>query len=491
MAGRLNVKNLKRGISYFKRNGLRESYYKAMERLKRDEDEKNYTQKVLDAQPSPSEAIRQKNTTFERPYLISILVPAYDTDEEVFNKMLESVASQTYTNWELCIADASPTRRLQGEVQSFVARHSLDAKGVSGPEIFRKKVKYRYLEKNRGISANLNEALKDATGDYVTFLDHDDVLTTDALYEVISVLNGRSAHVHTTSQIPVRFIYSDEDKVSYDDGNYFDYHKKTDFDPAMLLTNNYICHLCIAESDLIKSVKGFDPDFDGSQDYDLSLRLTEKLKDDEIVHIPKVLYHWRSVKASTAENPEAKLYAYEAGKRAIEASLERRGIKAEVRNTKHLGFFGIDFPKDSGSILRMSPKEFASMNEDSFKNIKEDYILVMADSLKCTDEQIENLKGPMALDFAGAATGKIIRGNLIESAGYERLGKGGISPCFSGLNRHFSGYLHRASLLRCVDAYDQGCVLYKRKALEWRTDGPELKGNLRCIYVPEAEFTRI
>lgn len=492
MAKRLNLQNLKRGVHYFKRNGLSSSYYKAKERLLRDEDESLYDKMVHDAALSTEELIKQKKTVFKRRYLISIVVPAYMPDPVVFNELLESVAAQTYQNWELCIADAGDPGIVMPVIHSFVAKHSLDKDANGGIIDIRQKIKYTHLEKNRGISINTNEALKLAKGSYVAFLDHDDVLSPDALYEVMKVLNKTSHAINSPqgASLPPKFIYSDEDKLSFDATQYFDWHRKPDYDPLLLLTNNYICHLTVVETELARQVGGFDPIYDGAQDYDFILRCIERLSVDQIVHIPKVLYHWRSSKGSTAENPDAKLYAYDAGRKAVCAHLGRRGITAEVLGTEHLGFANINFGENKFSIKTFTPHEYEALNEEGFNSIEDDLILVLSENLNPLQDYITLMSGVMMLNEVGAVTGKIIKNGKIESCGYEKGKGGGISPCFAGMNVHYSGYMHRANLLRSVDAFDTGCVMYKKSALKWNGDGTVLCSGYLCAIEPNAVFVR-
>lgn len=479
MPSRINIKNYKRVVSFFKRNGLKASVVKVFERLARDDDEKDYTQKVLSELIDDKTASLQREHIFSNRYLISIVVPVFEPDEEVFIKMLNSVIDSTYTGWEMCIADGSASDKYQEMAHSIFATEGLEGK-----------LRYKRISENHGISANMNEALSMASGEYVTFLDHDDVITKDALYTVISVLNNESEYTHNPN-VRKRFIYSDEDKVSFDDSYYFDHHKKTDFDRIMLLTNNYICHLLVVDTDLARAVGGFDSDYDGSQDFDFVLKISEQLKDEEIVHIPKVLYHWRSTKASTAENPDAKLYAYEAGKRAVAAHLKRQGINAYVTNTPHLGFFGINFGKSSINVRIITPSEFENLNRETLEGISQSYIMVVSEDLECDcEEYLSELLGPMVIPFVGATTGKITKGSRIESAGYELDMTDGKKPQFSGMNKMFSGYLHRASILRQITAFDEGFVMYKKDALNWDNDRLGLSESFSCVYVPEVVFRR-
>lgn len=174
------------------------------------------------------------------------------------------------------------------------------------------------LGDNLGISGNTNAALRMAKGDFIILADHDDTIPEHALYEVAKTING-----HPDCDV----IYSDEDKLDMDGGALFDPHFKPDFNPDLLTSVNYICHLFVVKRALLDRVGGFRHEFDGAQDYDFIFRCTENAK--EICHIPKVLYHWRCHQESTASNPESKLYAFEAGARAIMAHYERCGIPAE------------------------------------------------------------------------------------------------------------------------------------------------------------------
>ncbi len=178
--------------------------------------------------------------------------------------------------------------------------------------------KYVILGENKGISGNTNAAMDMATGDYIVLADHDDKLTPNALYECAKLLQEHPG---------CDCFYSDEDKLDMDGGALFDPHFKPDFNIDLLCSVNYICHLFVVSHDLAAQVGGFRQEYDGAQDYDFIFRCTEKAK--EIRHIPKVLYHWRCHKDSTASNPESKLYAFDAGARAIMDHYKRVGIEAE------------------------------------------------------------------------------------------------------------------------------------------------------------------
>ena len=305
---------MSRLYSEVKKNGISNTYYKVKEKQAKNEAEKDYDSERLLALPTAEELEAQKKRYFVKDITISIVVPTYQTPELFLRQMIESVLGQTFCRVELCIADGSS----DDSVKKIAAEYA--DKDI--------RVKYKRLSENKGISDNTNEGLAMAAGDYIGLLDHDDILELNTLYEVrMEIAKNPDADV----------IYTDEDKVSFDLTHYFEPHRKPDFNPDLLRSNNYICHFLVFKRELLEQVGGFRPEYDGAQDFDLVLRLTEKAK--SVVHIPKVLYHWRSHEASTATNPMSKLYAYDAGRRAVEAHLKRCGEKAIVTDTRFYGFY--------------------------------------------------------------------------------------------------------------------------------------------------------
>ena len=190
------------------------------------------------------------------------------------------------------------------------------------------RVKVEDLKENLGIAENTNAAMEMAVGEFTGLLDHDDLLAPQALYRIVEALNQ-------SSEEPDVF-YSDEDKVTTDLSEHFQPHFKPDFNIDLLRSNNYITHFFVVRTNLIRQVGGFRREYDGAQDYDSSFRCTEAAK--HICHIPEVLYHWRTHQASTADNPASKMYAFDAGKRAIEAHLKRQGVEGTVSHTKRPWF---------------------------------------------------------------------------------------------------------------------------------------------------------
>jgi len=236
---------------------------------------------------------------------ISIVMPVYNPGERWLRAAIDSVRNQVYSNWELCIVDDASTKRGVKKI--------LESYGAKDPRI-----KVRYLKENRGISGASNEALTTASGDFVGFLDHDDELTRDALFEVVKVLNQNP---------DLDLIYSDEDKKDLN-GRRVEPFFKPDWSPDLLLSMNYICHFTVVRKNLIDKVSGFRLGFEGCQDYDLLLRVSELT--DRISHVHKPLYSWRKVPGSAAASVGAKPYARERAKRSLREALNRRGLKGEV-----------------------------------------------------------------------------------------------------------------------------------------------------------------
>ena len=274
----------------------------------------DYEQWILKHRPDKKTLRKQKKTVFQKKPLISIVIPLYQTPEPYLRELIDSVKAQSYENWQLCLADGSPDDRLK----DFLDRNY-------GKE---NRIVYRKLEQNGGISANTNEAVALATGEYLMLCDHDDTLEPDALYEITKAINEKDNP---------DVLYTDEDKVSMDGKHYFDPNFKPDYNLFRLRENNYICHIFVVKKALTDRVGLLRTEFDGAQDYDFIFRCCEEA--DKVVHIPKVLYHWRCHMDSTAADPESKAYAYQAGRRAIKEHYQRMGIDASVEMTERPGWY--------------------------------------------------------------------------------------------------------------------------------------------------------
>lgn len=255
----------------------------------------------------------QAVTNFSNEPLISFLVPLYNTDKHFLKEMIDSVINQSYTNWQLCLADGSTEGYVWDIIQEYVAKDN---------RIVAKKIT------NSGISGNTNECLTLADGKYIALLDHDDFLEPNALFEVVSIINKYS---------DAEFIYSDEDKFNITTNRYEDPHLKPDFSWRFFYLGNFICHFTVIKRELLDRAGGtFDPECDGAQDYDMFLRCIENTQ--QIYHIPKILYHWRIHEGSTAfKDGNAKPYAYYAGVKALQKHIARKKINAVVQ--EHDSFY--------------------------------------------------------------------------------------------------------------------------------------------------------
>ncbi|MCR5591830.1 MAG: glycosyltransferase family 2 protein [Lachnospiraceae bacterium] len=252
--------------------------------------------------PTPEEAAGQRAEKFAKDIKFSILVPLYNTPEKFLREMIDSVIAQTYTNWELCLADGSD------DAHAYVGQ----VVKAYGDE----RIRYEHLTENLGISGNTNKCFDMATGDYIGLFDHDDIIHPTVLYEYMKVICAEGAD----------YIYCDETTFS---GRSIDHmitlHFKPDFAPDNLRANNYICHFSVFSRELVKKCGTFRPEFDGSQDHDMILRLTQAA--EHIVHVPKILYYWRSHAGSVASDINAKSYAIDAAKGAVAAHLTACGFK--------------------------------------------------------------------------------------------------------------------------------------------------------------------
>ncbi len=280
-----------------------------------DDPDEVYARWIAKNEPRAKDLARQRKTRFRFSPRISIVVPVYATPPAYLKAMLDSVLAQTCGNWELCLADgASPQAEVAAALKRYARRDA--------------RIRLALLPENRGIAGNTNAAMELAEGDYVAFLDHDDMLAPFALFEIVRALNSRPE---------LDFIYSDEDHIT-EKGQRQNPHFKPDWSPDTLLGHNYICHLTVIRRDLLEKIGGLRGGFDGSQDYDLALRATEQAAN--IHHIPQVLYHWRQHPASLSNGPH-KEQPQDAGKKALREHLARQGIRGTVSGRHWPGTYDV------------------------------------------------------------------------------------------------------------------------------------------------------
>lgn len=280
-----------------------------------------YTLWIMRNEPCPeklADMASESRGLAHRPK-ISLVTPIYNPERNDLVACIRSVRDQVYDNWELCLVDGGSTRKYVREVLTEFGGND-------------QRIKFKILDHNLGIGGNSNTALKMATGEYVGFLDHDDLLAPFALYEVVKLLNH---------DLSLEFVFSDEDKVPASGGKRYDPQFKSNWAPDTLLSYNYLCHFAVANRKLIDEIGGFREGYDGSQDYDLILRLTEKTR--RIQRIPKVLYHWRASRVSAASDRNAKSYAHVAAKKAIADHLSRRDLEADVLDGVAPGIYRVKY----------------------------------------------------------------------------------------------------------------------------------------------------
>lgn len=383
MSGVFNRSNLKKTIYYLKRNGIRAALAAIRERT-----QAAYMADYRYQEPEEEELNRQRSRLWENPVVFSILVPAFETPRVFLEQLAASLQAQTYPHWELLIGDASESDGVRQTVALWKDE----------------RIRYFPLTQNGGISENSNQLLPKAEGDYVGLLDHDDFLTSDALFHMaMAIERGRQ------EKREYGFLYSDEDKCDEAGKAFYEPHLKTDFNLDLFLTNNYVCHFLVMKRELIQEL-GFRKAYDGAQDYDLGLRAVARLMkegkkaEEAVCHVSGVLYHWRCHASSTAANPESKAYAYEAGKRALEDFLRQQGWQAKVSHMRHVGFYRVDY---EGGIFAQRP-DVAAMG------------------------------------------GKVISRGRIMATAFDPNNE----PLYEGLPASYSGYMQRAVLTQDVSCLD-------------------------------------
>ena len=502
MFRKLSPYTIRKGFRYMKHYGPKEFWIRLHERF--EPEEVPYGPWYRAYIPTEETLEIQRKQKFDYSPLISIAVPAYQTPVEFLRQMIESLIVQTYSNWELCIVNASPDNE---EMQKVLAEYSA---GDS-------RVRFCNLKENLGIAENTNRAFAMAKGEFVGLLDHDDLLAPNALYEIVKILQD-----HPQADA----LYTDEDKVTTELDEHFQPHLKPDFNLDLLRSNNYICHFFVVRKSIVEKAGGFRKEFDGAQDYDFIFRCTENA--GEVLHVPEILYHWRTHKASTADNPASKMYAFEAGKRAIEAHLERTGTKGEVSHTQDLGFYRVKYPvqgkplvsviipnkdeketlqtclemleKNTGyqnfeiiivennsttdeifryykelsgnrkiHLLRWG-KEFnySAINNFAVAHAKGEYLLFLNNDVKSINpDWLEEMLGVCQRPEVGGVGAKLIYpDNTIQHAGCV-IGMGGIAGhMFVDMPADHTGYLHKASLLQDMSAVTAACLLMKKEVFE-------------------------
>lgn len=501
MLKKLSPYTIQKGFRYLKHYGIKEFWIRLHERF--EPEEVPYGPWYEAYVPDEETLNRQRKRKFLNAPLISVVVPAYHTPPLFLRQMLDSLIAQTYGGWELCIANGSPDdKEMEAVLEEYEKRDS--------------RIRHENLKENLGIAENTNAAFRMAKGEFIGLLDHDDLLAPNALYEIALALEKNPE---------ADVVYTDEDKVTTDLKEYFQPHLKPDFNLDLLRSNNYICHFFTVRREIVEQVGGFRKEFDGAQDYDFIFRCTEEAR--KILHIPEILYHWRTHKESTADNPASKMYAFEAGKRAIEAHLKRTGTDGEVSHTPDLGFYRVKYPvkgeplisiiipnKDEKESLEACLKsiwekttyknyeiivvENNSTSDEIFRYYKEiskkgvrllrwkkefnysainnfgaahakgEFLLFLNNDVTViTPDWLTELAGLCQRKEVGAAGVKLLYpDNTIQHAGCV-IGIGGIAGhMFVDMPANRTGYLHKASLLQDMSAVTAACMIVKKQVFD-------------------------
>ena len=501
---KLSPYTVQKGLRYLKHYGLKEFWIRLHERF--EPEEVPYGPWYEAYRPDEETLEKQRKRKFPDGPLISIVVPAYLTPERFLRQMLDSLLAQTYENWELCLTNGSPE---DPDMQTVLRSYA---------EMDRR-IRYQDLKENLGIAENTNAAFAMAEGDFIALLDHDDLLAPNALYEIAAALEE-----HPEADV----IYTDEDKVTTDLSEHFQPHLKPDFNLDLLRSNNYICHFLVVRRSVVQTVGGFRREFDGAQDYDFIFRCTEAAK--RVYHIPKVLYHWRCHQNSTASNPESKMYAFEAGSRAIMAHYERMGIPAvKVEKGVDYGIYHTTFEiqgeplvsviipnKDHSQDLDVCVRSL--MEKSSYRNLefiivennssqketfayydkmqaehtnfrvvtwkegfnysainnygasfaKGEYLLLLNNDTELIEEDsINEMLGFCQREDVGIAGARLLYGDdTIQHAGVV-IGFGGIAGhTFIGLHKAENSYFHRAMCAQDYSAVTAACLMTKKSVFD-------------------------
>lgn len=474
---RLNKENVKKGFEYIRRNGV--SRFWTLAKAKAFPAGKSYKEWYEEHCPTKEELMRQREVEFSVQPLISIVVPTYQTPIPFLKDMIDSVRKQSYEKWELCIADGSLNGD-ENDTKVIRVREELNRYSMED-----KRIKVVYLEENQGIAENTNQALALATGEYIGLFDHDDMLTSDALYEIVKAINDYDYDV----------LYTDEDKISEDSHDYKKPVFKPDYSPELLCANNYITHFFVAKKSIVDRLGGFRKEYDGSQDYDFIFRCVELAK--KVGHVSKVLYHWRMHGGSVAGDPTSKMYAYDAGKKAIQSHYERVGIQANVEHMERLGLYHTEYKmikqplisviiygEDDEKKKRCSEwfkrKDYsnleilasAGINVEEINALAEkargSYLFFVSENLESVErDALQQMAGVLQIQNVGAVSGKVIgRKHTVEDVGVVFRTNGDLCKANYGIGDCDYGDMFRAKVMSNYSILSLNCFMTHKNTFE-------------------------
>ncbi len=474
---RLNKENVKKGFEYIRRNGV--SRFWTLAKAKAFPAGKSYKEWYEEHCPTKEELMRQREVEFSVQPLISIVVPTYQTPIPFLKDMIDSVRKQSYEKWELCIADGSLNGD-ENDTKVIRVREELNRYSMED-----KRIKVVYLEENQGIAENTNQALALATGEYIGLFDHDDMLTPDALYEIVKAINDYDYDV----------LYTDEDKISEDSHDYKKPVFKPDYSPELLCANNYITHFFVAKKSIVDRLGGFRKEYDGSQDYDFIFRCVELAK--KVGHVSKVLYHWRMHGGSVAGDPTSKMYAYDAGKKAIQSHYDRVGIQANVEHMERLGLYHTEYKmikqplisviiygEDDEKKKRCSEwfkrKDYsnleilasAGINVEEINALAEkargSYLFFVSENLESVErDALQQMAGVLQIQNVGAVSGKVIgRKHTVEDVGVVFRTNGDLCKANYGIGDCDYGDMFRAKVMSNYSILSLNCFMTHKNTFE-------------------------
>lgn len=474
---RLNKENVKKGFEYIRRNGV--SRFWTLAKAKAFPAGKSYKEWYEEHCPTKEELMRQREVEFSVQPLISIVVPTYQTPIPFLKDMIDSVRKQSYEKWELCIADGSLNGD-ENDTKVIRVREELNRYSMED-----KRIKVVYLEENQGIAENTNQALALATGEYIGLFDHDDMLTPDALYEIVKAINDYDYDV----------LYTDEDKISEDSHNYKKPVFKPDYSPELLCANNYITHFFVAKKSIVDRLGGFRKEYDGSQDYDFIFRCVELAK--KVGHVSKVLYHWRMHGGSVAGDPTSKMYAYDAGKKAIQSHYERVGIQANVEHMERLGLYHTEYKmikqplisviiygEDDEKKKRCSEwfkrKDYSNLEILASAGISVEeinalaekargsYLFFVSENLESVErDALQQMAGVLQIQNVGAVSGKVIgRKHTVEDVGVVFRTNGDLCKANYGIGDCDYGDMFRAKVMSNYSILSLNCFMTHKNTFE-------------------------
>lgn len=474
---RLNKENVKKGFEYIRRNGV--SRFWTLAKAKAFPAGKSYKEWYEEHCPTKEELMRQREVEFSVQPLISIVVPTYQTPIPFLKDMIDSVRKQSYEKWELCIADGSLNGD-ENDTKVIRVREELNRYSMED-----KRIKVVYLEENQGIAENTNQALALATGEYIGLFDHDDMLTPDALYEIVKAINDYDYDV----------LYTDEDKISEDSHDYKKPVFKPDYSPELLCANNYITHFFVAKKSIVDRLGGFRKEYDGSQDYDFIFRCVELAK--KVGHVSKVLYHWRMHGGSVAGDPTNKMYAYDAGKKAIQSHYERVGIQANVEHMERLGLYHTEYKMIKQSLISViiygeddekkkrcsewfKRKDYsnleilasAGINVEEINALAEkargSYLFFVSENLESVErDALQQMAGVLQIQNVGAVSGKVIgRKHTVEDVGVVFRTNGDLCKANYGIGDCDYGDMFRAKVMSNYSILSLNCFMTHKNTFE-------------------------